>query len=239
MKKIKLVLILVLSMCFFVACNKMTEDQIDGEGNTFSYINNGGFFVNNQGHAVPVEQAKDYKIVRWYTEPLCPYCLALEDASRDYIRDVQGDNTLIKYIPLSFLGGRGIEGEITYSDMMSAMIMSIAENDPEKVGDFMHIVLSNEFVEQIQLESDQNGFIRKAYVDGVGGEKLAEVEADIEKFMEVIDRSTQYTRTDKDLAKKTPNGKLTTPMIWVEGEEKTIDVSLDQDFRPLFEEKLK
>lgn len=238
MKNIKLLLLLFAVLILGVACNKMTEDDVDGEGNEFSYVDNGGIFVDNKGHAIPKSQTEGMKIVRWYTEPLCPYCLNLEDATKDYIMDVQGDNTLIKYIPLSFLGGRGIEGEVTYSDVISSMVLSIAENDPEVVGKFMHTVLTNEFVEAIQQEADQDGYIRQAYTDA-GGTKLSEVEEDLPVFMEVVERSTNYTRTDKALAKRTPNGKLTTPMIWVEGEEKTIDVSLDQDFRPLFEEKLK
>ena len=118
------------------------------------------------------------------------------------------------------------------------MVLSIAENDPEVVGDFMHKVMSTEFVNAIQKESDQDAFIKNAYINA-GGTKFNEVQKDLEVFMEVVKRSTEYTRTDKELAKRTPEGKLTTPMIWVEGEEKTIDVSLDQDFRSLFEEKLK
>ena len=237
MKRIKLLLLLMSVLILGVACNKLTEDQVDGEVNEFTYVDNGGIFVDNKGHAIPRSQKEGKKIVRWYTEPLCPYCLDLEDATKDYIMDVQGDNTLIKYIPLSFLGGRGIEGEVTYSDSISSMILSIAENDPEVVGKFMHTVLTNEFVEAIQNEDNQDEFIRKAYVEA-GGTKLTEVEKDIPVFMEVVKRSTNYTRTDKALAKRTPNGRLSTPMIWVEGEEKTIDVSLDKDFRPLFEEKL-
>lgn len=238
MKNIKLLLLLLAVLILGVACNKMTEDDVDGEGNEFTYVDNGGIFVDNKGHAIPKSQTEGMKIVRWYTEPLCPYCLKLEDATKDYIMDVQGDNTLIKYIPLSFLGGRGIEGEVTYSDVISSMALSIAENDPEVLGKFMHTVFTNEFVETIQKEADQDAYIRKAYTDA-GGTKLTEVEEDMPVFMEVVERSTSYTRTDKELAERTPNGKLTTPMIWVEGEEKTIDVSLDQDFRSLFEEKLK
>lgn len=238
MKNIKLLLLLLAVLILGVACNKMTEDDVDGKGNEFTYVDNGGIFVDNKGHAIPKSQTEGMKIVRWYTEPLCPYCLKLEDATKDYIMDVQGDNTLIKYIPLSFLGGRGIEGEVTYSDVISSMALSIAENDPEVLGKFMHTVFTNEFVEAIQKEADQDAYIRKAYTDA-GGTKLTEVEEDMPIFMEVVERSTSYTRTDKALAKRTPNGKLTTPMIWVEGEEKTIDVSLDQDFRSLFEEKLK
>lgn len=237
MKKIKVSLLLLFIMIVAVSCNKMQESDIDGE-NKFTYVNNGGVFIDNKGHAVPISEIEGKKIVKWYTEPLCPYCLTLEDRTREYIRDVQGDNTLIKYIPLSFLGSRGIEGEITYSDVISSMVLSIAENDPEVVGDFIHTVMSTDFVNAIQKESNQNEFIKNAYINA-GGTKFNEVQKDLQVFMEVVKRSTEYTRTDKELAKRTPEGKLTTPMIWVEGEEKTIDVSLDQDFRSLFEEKLK
>lgn len=237
MKKIKVSLLLLFVMIVAVSCNKMQESDIDGE-NKFTYVNNGGVFIDNKGHAVPTSEIEGKKIVKWYTEPLCPYCLKLEDRTREYIREVQGDNTLIKYIPLSFLGSRGVEDEITYSDVISSMVLSIAENDPEVVGDFVHTVMSTEFVNAIQKESNQNEFIKNAYINA-GGTKFNEVQKDLEVFMEVVKRSTEYTRTDKELAKRTPEGKLTTPMIWVEGEEKTIDVSLDQDFRSLFEEKLK
>lgn len=238
MKNTKLLLLFLVVSILVVACNKVTEEEKKVEDDKFTYVDNGGIFVDNKGHAVPKSEIKGKKIVRWYTEPLCPYCLNLEAKTKDYIMDVQGDTTLIKYIPLSFLGSRGVEGEVTYSDVISSMVLSIAENDPQVVGKFMHTVLTNEFVDAIQKEKDQDAYIRKAYTD-VGGTKLKEVEEDMKTLMEVVKKTTDYTRNDKELAKKTPNGNLTVPILWVEGEEKTIDVSLDQDFRPLFEEKLK
>lgn len=235
MKNIKLLLLLLAVLILGIACNKTTV--VDKKENEFTYVDNGGIFVDNKGHAIPISQTKGKKIVRWYTEPLCPYCLNLEVKTKDFLMDVQGDNTLIKYMPLSFLGSTGVEGQVTYSDVITSMVLSIAENDPQVVGKFMHTVLTNEFVETIQQQSDQDAFIKKAYEDA-GGSKLKEVEEDMPKFMEVVKNTTSVTRTDKELANRTPNGKLTVPLIWIEGEEKILDLSDNTDFKALFEEKL-
>lgn len=57
--------------------------------------------------------------------------------------------------------------------------------------------------------------------------------------MEVSRNATDYMRRDKELASKTPDGRLTTPTVIVQGADKVLPLAEAEDLRPVFEEALK
>lgn len=238
MKKIKMLVIFAFVMLTAVACGeKMTADDIDGE-NQFTYVDNGGFYVNNEGKAVPSSEAEGKKIVEWYTEPLCPYCLRLDAQVSPYLYDIQGEDTLIKYMPLSFIGKTGVEGEITYSDRMTAIWFSMAENDPDMVAAYKHLTATEDFINDIQNAPDQNLFMEEAYTVTLEGEKWDEIEADLETFLEVSRNATEYSRRNKELASKIPGGSVVTPTLYVQGEDEVVNLETE-NLRTTLEEVLK
>lgn len=238
MKKIKIILLVTIVAIFATACsNQMKIEEVDA-GQSFTYVKDGGFYLDNKGIAVPVAETEGKKVLEWYTEPICPYCLTLEEVTSPYLYDIQGDNTLIKYFPLTFLGGKGIEGEVTYSDVMSGLLLSMAENDPEMVGKYLHKVNNQEFLNQLQSASNQDEFIHQTYLD-LEGTKWNEIQADLKTFMDITDRNTEFARRNKELASKTVDGRLTTPTLYIQGEEKALDLTDIKDPKGLLEEALK
>lgn len=238
MKKIKLIVLLALVSLFAVACNRMTLEEVDA-GQTYTYVKDGGFFLDYQGNAVPVSETQGKKIASWYTEPICPFCLALNDEVEPYLRDIQGENTLIKLVPLTFLGSTGVEGEVTYSDYITGVWLSMAENDPELVGQYYDITSKNSFLAELQNSPNQNLLIQQVYTDTLNGQNWEQIMTDRPEFTELAKRMTLFTRSDRDLADKTVNGKVTTPTLLVEGEDKAIDLSNPEGVRPKLEEALK
>lgn len=237
MKKIKFIILMVLVALLAIGCQQMKIEEVDGE-NQFEYVKDGGFYLNNMNVAVPVAEAQNMKIMDWYTEPICPYCLEIEAETSPYLKDIQGDNTVIRVVPLTFLGRTGVEDEVTYSDVMTGIWLSMAENDPELVGEYYHTVATAEYLNELQKQSNQNMYMQQTYEE-LGGEKWDDIIADLPVFMEVTTRSTEFSRRNKALARKTKNGRLTTPTLYVQGEEMALDVSDMSIVRPQLEEALK
>lgn len=237
MKKIKLVLLVVLVALLAVGCQQMKIEEVDGE-NQFEYVKDGGFYLNNMNVAVPVSQTENLKIMDWYTEPICPYCLTLEEETSSYLTEIQGDNTVIRVVPLTFLGRTGVENEVTYSDVITGIWLSMAENDPEMVGKYYHKVATEEYLNELQQQPNQNVFMQQTYEE-LGGEKWNKIIADLPVFMEVTTRSTEFSRRNKTLARKTHNGRLTTPTLYVQGEDMALNLDDGGDIRAKLEEALK
>lgn len=232
-----LVLVLVLSLLIVACGKKMAKDEIDG-GETFKYVYQGGFYLNNKNEAVPVEEAKNKKIVEWYTEPICPFCVKLNDTTKEYKKDIQNDNTLIKYVPLTFLGKTGMEGEVTYSDVITGIWLSMAEHDPELVGKYYELTSNEEWLNKLQESPNQNQTIHEAYAITLSGKNWDKIFGDLEKFMQISKNSTEYIKTDKELASKTKGGKLTTPTLYVQGAEKAVDIYDEANLKANLEEAL-
>lgn len=239
MMKNKKILVLVLALSLLVvACGKkISKDEIDG-GDTFKYVDQGGFYLNNKNEAVPVEEAKNKKIVEWYTEPICLSCVELGDETKPYLKDIQDDDTLIKYVPLTFLGKTGAEGEVTYSDVITGIWLSMAEHDPELVGEFYDLTSSEEWLNKLQESPNQNQTIHEAYAVTLSGKNWDKIFGDLEKFMQISKNSTEYIKTDKELASKTKDGTITTPTLYVQGAEKVVDVHDEANLKKNMEEAL-
>lgn len=225
--------------------NKIKLEEIDQS--EYKYIENGGFFVNNQGIVIDKKNTEGYKIVEWYFDPLCPSCMQLEQATSPYLLEIMGDKTLINYKPMTFLGRPKDEDPnnpiISYSDVMSSIILSIAENDPELVNKYIIKVINPDFVDSISKLNDtekQNEAMKKIYTEELSGKKWDQIKSKMDEKMTTSRNLTNYIKNDQELKSKTLDGKLSVPLIYVRGEEKILDIyEENMDFRPLLEKKLK
>lgn len=225
--------------------SEIIKENIDSKD--FSYIDNGGFYINNKGEGVKKSDVKDQKIVYWYFDPKCPYCIQLEQLTKNYLGDIMGDNTLIKYMPLSFLGRPKDEDPnnrvVTYSDMITGVVVSMAENDPDLVYGFLQEVMDHQFIEDLsKLESteEQDNMVKDIYENKLNGNKWSEIQQDIQAARQTVFNLTEYTSQNEELKSKTPDGDIKVPLILVEGEDKIIPLSEDSEqIRAILEEKLK
>ncbi|MGX7072262.1 hypothetical protein HIF96_01365 [Helcococcus kunzii] len=256
--KISLIFVLLFALS---ACsnNKETEQESTKESSEekikineidkseYKNIENGGFFVNNKGVVVDKKDTQGYKIVEWYFDPLCPSCMQIEEKTSPYLFGIMGKKTLINYKPLTFLGRPKNDDPknpaITYSDVMSSIILSMAENDPELVSKYIVKVVNKNFVDSISKLNDtekQNEAMKNVYTKDLSGTKWDKIKEDMDKTMITARNLTNYVKNDEELKEKTLDGSLSVPLIYVRGEEKILDIYQENmDYRPLLEEKLK
>lgn len=269
MKKLMTLLLFILMSFAMVACSNQNETKEESVSETKSetsneasknelkledidqkeYINidKGGFYVNNKGQVVPKSDIEGYKIVEWYFEPICPHCLALEEETKEYLNEIMGEKTLIKYMPLSFLGRPKNEDlqnrVVTYSDMMTSLINSMVENDPENVTKFMKIVLNEKFIDKLSVLNtveERSEAIKKVYIEELSGKNWEKIESEMGSYTYTVYNLTRYTGQNDELKSKTPDGTISVPLIYVQGEEKILPINEENiDVRKILEEALK
>lgn len=249
MKKIKIVVAALLICLSLAACsiqkNNTNTNVVENNSKELKYIDNGAFYVNNKGIVISKEDSKKYsKIVEWYFDPLCPYCVVLETEVNSYITDIMGKNTLIKYVPMSFLGRPKGSDEtfISYSDTISSNILSIAENDPENGFKYLKEVMSQTFLDKIsklEKKEEQDKVIEEAYTKKLSGKKPDLIKSLFKDSLKIVRNSTKSISKNEELKSKTTSGKISVPLVYIVGEEKALVFEEGKNPRPILEEKLK
>lgn len=248
MKKIKILIVVLAISLSLVACStQKSNTKVVENVNAKEYknIDNGAFYVNNKGIVISKEDSKKYsKIVEWYFDPLCSHCVLLETEVSPYITEIMGENTLIKYVPMSFLGRPKGSDEIfiSYSDTISSNILSIAENDPENVFKYIKEVVNQSFIDKIsKIESkeEQDKIIEEIYTKTLSGKKLDSLKNSFNDSLKTVRNSTKSISKNEELKSKTASGKISVPLVYVVGEDKALIFEEGQNPRKLLEEKLK
>lgn len=249
MKKLKYIFFLILSLLLIVACeNKKEKEESKSEvdksisANSFDeVIKDGGFYFNNKGKVVPVREVKDQKILEWYSEPRCPHCHTLEQQVKDYLLEIMGDNTLIKYNPISFIGRKKDDpSHVTYSDDLSGLMLAIAKNDPN---------IAYPFMKEVQTEiyatlNYENSSRLKAFEDTykkLGGKKWDEINKDLKEATRIVFENTQSLPSNEKVKSKTKTGIIETPLLFLQNEDKAFDYvnASSTEIKKALEERLK
>lgn len=244
MKRRKLTLLLALVSLFLVACGNKTNDTAEEVLDTESFnavVQDGGFHINNKGKVVNVSDVKDQKVLEWYLEPRCPDCHVLEEETSPYLLDIMGDNTLIKYYPITFIGrSKDNPSLVTYSDDLSGLILSIAKNDPDIAYPFLQKVVTQLYA-TLNYENSKRMEAFQATYKELGGTKWDQVYADIKSGTKIALDKTNALRTDEELISKTPNNRIATPLLYLVGEEKAFGFigSTSDQIREELEKRLK
>lgn len=247
MKKIKLLaLVLGLSLALVACGQKEDSTNTTNEATVtptaeFTNISEGGFYVNNKGDVVPPSEVGEKKVLEWIFEPACPGCIALETDAKNYIADIQGENTLIKYIPISFLGRSESNPDfVTYSDKAVGIINAMAQVDPTIVQKYISKTLDSVYVALHYDKTDQLPAFKETY-ESLGGTKWDQIVADMESGKKIAFDKIVQIRDDKELIAKIPDGVLATPLLHVTTESTTVQFNTDDvsTIRPALEEALK
>lgn len=249
MKNIKYIAFFILILMLLVACGNKKEkeeskseiDKVASTNNFDEVIKDGGFYFNNKGKVVPVSQVKDQKILEWYSEPRCPHCHTLEQQVKDYLLEIMGDNTLIKYNPISFIGRKKDDpSHVTYSDDLSGLMLAIAKNDPNVAYPFMKEV-QTELYATLNYENSSR---LKAFEDTykkLGGKKWDEVYTDIKAATKIVLDHTKSLLSNQNVISKTKKGRIQTPLLFLQSEDKAFDYvnASPTEIRKALEERLK
>lgn len=257
MRKIKYLTLLMILSLVFVACSngqdsekakydpekKITAETISAK--EYKNIDQAGFYINNKGKLLTKDQVKDYKIVEWYYDPVCPSCKELKEKSKDILFDAIGDKTVIKYQPLSFLGRpRDASPDyISYSDTIQGIILSMAEKDPDLVYQYMSKVINDQFEQDMQkltTKQDQDNKLKDAYEKDLQGKHWDEIMAGVDDAIVTVKNFTKFTANNEELKKKTFDGNIQVPLLYVQGSDKALDVyDVNQDIEKLFRSEFK
>lgn len=249
MKKVKILIAALFVSLSLVACTSQKEKNntviTETDSSNYKYIENGAFYINKKGEVISKTEAKNYKkIVEWYFEPLCPHCIVLESEVSPYLLDIMGEETLIKYVPLSFLGRpkNSDESFVSYSDTIAANIISIAEHDPKNTFQYIKEVINQSFFDKISKLADKNEqdkAIEEVYTKTLSGTKLAEIKKSFDTSLKTVRSTTKFTSKNEDLKSKTESGRVTVPLVYVVGEDKALRFKEGENPRKILEEKLK
>lgn len=255
MKKIKTIIIMVLSLLILVACqnskqessketkNEIKKETVETLSKSYKNISDGGFYLDKSGKIISKADIKNQQIIEWYTEPRCPACITLETNFKEYSSDIMGESTLIKFTPLSFLGKDKEKPElITYSDNLAAIYLALAEYEPKiaqkYIGETMTVLYSTTNAEK-STEEQLKAF--KETYEKLGGKDWGKIEKEIPKTMKIANLGVQELIQNEDMKKRVENGQLTTPLVWKRGTEKAIKIDPDkpEEIKKSLEEVLK
>lgn len=248
MKNLKLLgLLLVLSFTLIACSNKSTtyDETIQNVDlakaqSEFTNIQDGGFYVDNTGKVVSPSEAEGKKVVEWYFEPVCPGCLKLETEAKTYLHEVQGENTLIKYYPISFLGkSQDNPAFVTYSDKMTGIMLSMAQHDPDLVQKFIKSVMSEVYVSLHYTKETHLPEFEKSYKE-LGGQNWDKIATDMSKGTVIAANTLSSLRDNEDMKAKA-GGRLSTPLLYEVGADATTVVNTDDtaSIKPMLTELLK
>ena len=256
MKRIKLVLLMIVFSLVLISCSKKNNQEVDKPVDTseesnkevteesnkevteesdkevaeevkdFKYIDNGSFYINNQGEVVTKDKIEDKKIAELYTEPRCPGCINVEEVLAGRYSELIGENTLIRIFPLTFIGkDKDNPDLITYSDNLAAIYLAMAEVEPHLLTEYIGKTMNHLFATinyELEVDKQLNAF-KEAY-EGIGGSKWEDIEELIPDMRLISNNNIKTLINDDEMISRVPNGELRTPLLWVVGNEHTTNI---------------
>lgn len=199
------------------------EEKVEEEETKKISAEDYNFYIDKDGKVISKDEIGDKLIVNWYSEPLCSHCIELENQVKDHMSEILGDEAVVKYNFVSFLGG-------DYSDEAAGYLISVANNDPDVADSFIKKVMSKEFASVAStkgsIEERKDSF-KKAYEE-VGGTKWEEVDKNRQAYSSIAIRETKVFTENSELAKIAGAENVFTPFVYVEGEEELLPTFEDE-----------
>lgn len=207
MKKIIFTLFMLL---IFTGCGKQPEksEQIS--------LDNASFVVTKDG--VSKDFSNNDKIVKieWYTDPLCPDCTRAHTQTHDFINKQIEDGKLeVKYHTLNFLPKYSKTG---YSLRASSWIMGVANFSPGNIHEFMNLIMDEN--QSTDPDKRDNEYIKGlAIKSGISNENIKKIENSMDLLKVSVNRASENIRNNEELLKRSNNGKMFVPFIFISDKE--------------------
>ena len=175
------------------------------------------FYIDKDGKIIDKEDIGDRLILHWYVEPACPHCLDLEELVDGRVGEILGDEAVVQYQFVSFMGG-------DYSNEAAGYVVSIANNDPDVTQKFIEGIMKKTFIENTYTKNnpDERKIEFKKLYDEIGGTNWDKVDEDRQAYTSIVLKETDVFSNDPELLAISEEDYTYTPFIFIEGEDKVM-----------------
>lgn len=244
MKKINIISLLLVFVMILSACGKAGSYQEPSAKETLE----NSFLVDKNGQVIEEKETGNRKVVQVYFDPRCPSCAVAEEIIADKLEGIAGDSAVFRYNPVAFIGDDGVN--TSYSHRIASMILSVKELEKDKTYEFLKSVMNIKFMENItkelekEISENTEKYIKdKKYTEAFykmqdekifahvkevyTGNDFNKMKDNAEKKISLVKQLTSIFFENDKLKKMSKDGKLYTPMIIVEGNNKVLDSTLE------------
>lgn len=196
------------------------------------YVLNSSFVIGPDKKIIKnSEDISNKKTVTWYQDPGCSACVRLETLMSEHIDEILNSGLYIRYYPLAFMNSKSSDN---YSVRASSYILSAAEKAPSVAYKFMLNVFNDEFF-PLKGEPKSDDEFKRAFINAGGTEEQwTNILNDYEFMSKEVIAKTAQVANDAEMIKKTPDEKLTIPIVLIGNSEKTVNFAGCEDATTCF-----
>lgn len=199
-----------------------TADEKATSNGLWTNLYGNGFYMDNKNEIIQKKDIGDRRVLNWVFDPFCPACRSLKSHFQGKMSQVLGDDAVVFYRIVGFLGGRN---EDDTSKRLAAYILGTAEKAPHLTNIFLNEIMTNYECVETDVGCTEDNY--KEYFFKIGGtsEEWNEIIKNKDSLEKMVEEGTDAFFSDPHTISLSPkNGSLYVPFLYMEGADKALDL---------------